>query len=322
VPTALLFDRDRVDAVDDWEHLIDRLGRRSILWIDLESPDQREADDVVEHLDLSSTSGERLVSTSGTPFFGDFGTYIHVTAYAPCGDVAGSELSVIECLVSKHWIVTAHDQPVPVIDQFRELACDGSGETGKLDGLEFLANLLEWVLHAYHEAFDAIEDELGELDSRTMEGGHEDPEAVLGTLVDLRRRVSGLRKALVSHREMFLALTRPELEAIASSDHGERFVFLRTRLEEAVQSARDSRDSIVGSFDVLIARTNQRTNEIMKVLTLGSLLFLPGAFLAGVLGMNFEVGLFDHTALFWVVVGFMISLMVAVLVAARVRKWI
>lgn len=89
-----------------------------------------------------------------------------------------------------------------------------------------------------------------------------------------------------------------------------------------VQGAHDSRDSIVGSFDVLIARNEQRTNEIMKVLTLVSVLFLPGALLAGVLGMNFQVELFDHTYLFWVFLALIAGLIVVALVGARMRKWI
>jgi Mg2+ and Co2+ transporter CorA len=121
---------------------------------------------------------------------------------------------------------------------------------------------------------------------------------------------------------MFLALTRPELAGMSSDESAERFADLRTRLEEVVQAARDSRDSIVGSFDVLLTRTGHRTNEIMKVLTLASVLFLPGALLAGVLGMNFEVGLFDHAGLFWVVVAAIVAVAAATVVAARRRSWI
>jgi Mg2+ and Co2+ transporter CorA len=43
-----------------------------------------------------------------------------------------------------------------------------------------------------------------------------------------------------------------------------------------------------GSFDVLIARTGHRTNDIMKVLTLTSVILLPDALIAGAMGMNFK----------------------------------
>ena len=54
------------------------------------------------------------------------------------------------------------------------------------------------------------------------------------------------------------------------------------------------REAIVGSFDVLIARGGHATNRIMTVLTLTSVILLPGALLAAVMGMNFKVGLFNE----------------------------
>ena len=65
-------------------------------------------------------------------------------------------------------------------------------------------------------------------------------------------------------------------------------------------SARDAKDAVVNSFDVLILRTEHRTNEIVKVLTLASILLLPGALIAGVMGMNvnFSAATFAHSPLF------------------------
>jgi Mg2+ and Co2+ transporter CorA len=121
---------------------------------------------------------------------------------------------------------------------------------------------------------------------------------------------------------MVLALARPELEAIASSNSAQRFATLRGRLEDVVQSARDSRDSVVGSFDVLIARSEHRTNEIMKVLTLASILLLPGALIAVVMGMNFKLGIFEHNGYFWAVLGLIAALALATVTIARNRRWV
>jgi magnesium transporter len=223
--------------------------------------------------------------------------------------------------VSKRWLVTVRDAELEVVERFRERA-EGSGETGRLHGLAFLANLLEWAITAYFDAFEELEHDLDEIDAEAMKGRVASTEKVIPRLVEMRGEVGRLRRALVSHREVLLALTRPELGAIASSDSAERFVSLRERLEEAVQASRDTRESIVGSFDVLIASTGRRTNEIMKVLTLASVLLLPGALIAGVMGMNFEVGLFDHASYFWVVVAAIGALGGATLAIARLREWI
>ena len=153
-------------------------------------------------------------------------------------------------------------------------------------------------------------------------GEVESKDDVLFRLVEMRREIGRLRRALTSHRETLLALARPELEAIASSKSAERFSSLRARLDEAVQAARDSRESVVGSFDVLIASTGQRTNDIMKVLTLASVLILPGTLLAGVMGMNFKLGLFRDPLYFWIVVAAMVAIALLTLAIARVRDWI
>jgi magnesium/cobalt transport protein CorA len=318
--TALLFEGDAVEEVDDWSECFPRLGRSSVLWIDLEGADGDEIDRLKELLELRAVSVSALTDddASRTPTFADFGDYLHVTVCAPTDD---DELRRVDCLVSERWVVTAHERPLDVMETYRERA-SGSGDTGKLDGLEFLANLLEWVLESYFDAFERIELDLEKIDTSAMSGTVSSKDEVIAQLVEVRGQIGKLRRALTSHREPILALTRPELEAITSSNAAERFAALRDRLETAVQAARDSRESVVGSFDVLLASTGQRTNEIMKVLTLVSVLILPGTLLAGVMGMNFKLGLFTEDVYFWVVIAAMVLIAIVTLVVARMRDWV
>ena len=74
----------------------------------------------------------------------------------------------------------------------------------------------------------------------------------------------------------------------------------------------------------MILRTEHRTNEIVKVLTLASILLLPGALIAGVMGMNvnFSAGTFADSPLFWIVLAAIVSLAGATLALARARRWI
>lgn len=316
--TALLFERDRVDQVEDWHDSLPKIGRSAILWIDLEKPTDDEVASLLDAFDLEDCSAEDLRGTKSGPRMVDHGEYLHVTVI---GLTDERETARVECLVSERWLVTLHDERVEVLERFRDIA-GGSGTVGLLDGLGFLANLLEWALGSYFDAFEALEEDLEEIDAKAMSGEASVSDDVLAQLVDKRREVGRLRRALVAHREVVLALTRPELEAIASSESAERFSSLRDRLEEAVQASRDTRASIVGSFDVLLASTGQRTNEIMKVLTLASVLLLPGALIAGVMGMNFQLGVFDNLAYFWVVIAVIAGIAIATLTIARAREWI
>jgi Mg2+ and Co2+ transporter CorA len=123
---------------------------------------------------------------------------------------------------------------------------------------------------------------------------------------------------------VFATLSHSEFDPLSSEVSAERFVALMARVDAALASARDVRDGIASSFDVLIVRTEHRTNEIMKVLTLASILLLPGALFAGVAGMNvnFSGRTFIHSPLFWIVVTAIILIALATLALARLRRWI
>ncbi len=316
---AILFDRDQVERLEDLDDRPRRLNRGKLLWVDVDRESEDGADRVAEAFGLDTRTRECLASSDEQAVFHDHGRYIHVTTYAPDEEDEG-ELIALECVVSQNWVVTAHNEPIPVLEEFAERV-SGSGDTGSLDGPGFLAALLEWVLGSYSAAFERIERRLEEFDIQAMRGDGE-AEQDIERLVEMRKEVGKLRRALAAHRTALVSLTHPELEALGDNKSGERFASLLSRFESTVQEARDAREAIVGSFDVLIARDGHRTNDIMKVLTLTSVILLPGALIAGVMGMNFKVGLFDEPLLFWIVIALIAAIAPVTIGIAKQRQWI
>lgn len=317
--SAILFDRERVDHLEDLPDRLERLNGSKLLWVDIDRRSAESAAEVAHAFELDDTTRERLASSTGRAVFSDYGRYIHVTTYSPCEE-EDEDLIALECVVGENWVVTAHDRPVAVLQEFAQRV-SGSGDTGVLDGPAFLATLLEWVLGAYSEAFERLEERLENFDVQAMRGRGR-AERDIERLVAERREVGVLRRALAAHRSALTALTHPELEALGSDASGERFQSLLRRFEATVQEARDARESIVGSFDVLIARTGHRTNDIMKLLTLTSVILLPGAVIAGVMGMNFKLEIFESTWLFYVVLAVMMAVALVTVGVAKLRDWI
>ena len=90
-----------------------------------------------------------------------------------------------------------------------------------------------------------------------------------------------------------------------------------------MHSVENSRDLLLGSFEVFMTRTAQRTNDTMKVLALATVLLLPGSLIAGLLGMNVIVPLDkDNPESFWLVLVSIAVLAGVVLLVARLRRWI
>jgi magnesium transporter len=198
----------------------------------------------------------------------------------------------------------------------------GGGQVGALDAPSFVAAIFEWVVAGYFRAFETVESELEELDARVMSSTPKDVSFDLNRLVELRHSIGTLRRALAPHREVVAALAHPELDALSTEDSAEKFASLEGRLTQALEAARDTKESTFGSFDLLVARIGQRTNDIMKVLTLVTVILLTATVLAGIMGMNFKVGIFDLAWMFWAVLAAMFGIAVAVLSVARGRRWI
>ena len=179
-------------------------------------------------------------------------------------------------------------------------------------------------MSSYLRAFDEIEAELETFDVDALTTPRRDPDAQIKLLIEARRRVGDLRRSLAPHRDVFAALRHSEFDPLSSESSSERFADLTARLDSALGSARDVKDAIASSFDVLIIRTEHRTNEIIKVLTLVSILLLPGALFAGIAGMNvnFKLDVFFDSTLFWIVIVAVVATSTTSILLARARSWI
>jgi Mg2+ and Co2+ transporter CorA len=322
---AYLFDRRQGKGVDNWAESLQGLTKDQVLWLDLVDPSHDEAAEVFSTLGLGDAGLLSLGDPEAKPGFEQHEGHLRVTAVAVSDaerDPARERI-VLDCFLGSNWVLTAHSAGIAVLDEFRAVA-EGEGELGLLDAPSFLSTLLEWVVTSYLHAFDEIEETLDEFDVRALAQPSTNPEDELLMLGDARRRVGRLRRTLAPHREVFTALSHSHFDPLSSEASAERFVALTARVDAALASARDARDGIASSFDVLIVRTEHRTNEIMKVLTLASILLLPGALLAGVAGMNvnFNAQVFVHSSLFWLVVITIVLIALATLAFARLRQWI
>ncbi len=319
--TAFLFDERESEEAEDWRAALEVLAEDQLLWLALRDPTEDDVAALQEALELAPENARRLLEHPRRASLADAGERMNVTLYAAAVENGEPILTPIECALGRNWIVTAHHGKVDALDEFRERA-EGGGEVGALDAPSFVAAILEWVVAGYFRAFEAVESELEELDARVMSGNPKDVSDDLARLVDLRRAIGTLRRTLAPHREVVVALAHPELDALSTERSAEKFAGLESRLTQALEAARESKESTFGSFDLLVARIGQRTNDVMKVLTLVTVALLPSTVLAGIMGMNFQVGLFSAVWVFWVVLAAMISIALLVLAAARSRSWI
>lgn len=317
-----LFDADRTDhelSLD--EALAVELSERQLLWIDAARPIEPAVfEALASRLDLKAATRAELEEARSSPTIALHGSYFTLNVAAIVTEADREVARWLTILAGRNIVVTVHAEPVAFLEDM-DARIESDTLVGLIDSASFVAALLDAVVTGYFTAVDAIEDAIDHLDARSLHRDVRDD--LLGDLVALRQRIARLRRMVSRQREVFAALGRADFAAIAEGDVGAPFRSVAERFGQAVDAVENGREVLLGSFDVYMTRTAQRTNEIMKTLTIVSILLLPSGVIAGFMGMNLRAPYStDNPAMFWLVTLLIIGLAVVTLVIFRVRRWL
>jgi magnesium transporter len=294
-----------------------RVDKDRLLWIDLDDRDVADLATAASAVGLEPEGLRRLSRDDQRARILRLPERVVLTLGAVDPEDPDARRRELDIVVGPNHVITVHKGPLAAIDTFRE-EIGHEDQLGRLDAAAFTAGLIDAVITAYFRQIEAIERDIDHLDELAVQARGESD--FLATVVTLRRRIARLRRALAPNREALLPLERPDFELRA--DLGPVWPGIIQRLERAIDGLENARELLVGSFDLYLGRASQRTNEVMKVLTLVSAIALPGIVLAGVMGMNFKLPFFDEAGNFFLVLAAMAVLAVGILVAARWRRWI
>jgi len=263
----------------------------------------------------------RLATSGRRPDLTKFEDHLHLALLAmePVATDGDAELRArtIDVVGGRNWVLTVHDGPMAALERF-DAGTEGETHLGALDAAGLVAAIADEVLTDYLEIVEATERAIDRLDDQALRGKGRDD--VLSNIVALRRRISGIRRALAPQRAVFAALTRPEMALDA--DFGAPWPGLTDRLDRTIDAVENLRSLLLGTFDLHMARAAKDANDVMKVLTLVSAVFLPAIVLAGVMGMNFQLSFFQTPENFWVVIVAMGVMAAALIVIAIKRGWV
>ncbi|HEY7526851.1 MAG TPA: CorA family divalent cation transporter [Candidatus Limnocylindria bacterium] len=321
---ATLYDADGTDKTIDLDRAAaEQLGDKQLLWVDLARRERAEIEALAEAFDLPEEEVELLATDSSEVRLLRYPDRVHLRLLA-VEEREGDERraaalptpTAIDIVVAANQVITAHDGEVSAFEAFRE-HIRGDSALGQLNAADFLTVLVDAVLDGYLELVEAVERRIDTLDEAALHT--RDATRFLREVIGLRRRVALLRRSLAPHRWTFAALARPDFEL---EGLGRPWPGIVDRLERTVDSVENARELLIGTFDVYMASEAQRTNEVMKTLTILSAILLPAVVLAGVMGMNFRIDFFDNPANFWIAIGAMVAMAVVVLGIARWRGWI
>jgi Mg2+ and Co2+ transporter CorA len=316
---ATLYDADGSDRQVELDpKVVKSLADRSLLWVDFDELDEEALRRAEAVLELPSEAVGGVLRRGGRAELERFpdAYRLRVIAVQPADDNGALSPTTVDIIAGRNRVLTVHEGTVEAFEDF-DRGVRGQTTLGRLEAAGLVSALVDSVLAGFLRDVEELERRVDALDEQALRTG--DPEIFLREVVTLRRRVALLRRSLAPLRVALAPLARPDAE---NPEVGRPWPGLLDRLERVIDTVENARELLIGSFDVFMARHAERTNDIMKALTILNAVLLPAVVVAGVMGMNFRLGFFDQPVNFWFVLAAMLALATAIIGFSRWRGWI
>jgi magnesium transporter len=311
-------EEQRFQTVDD---CLPHLERPGITWVNVEGVHDV---DIIRHLGerfvLHPLVLEDIVNTVQRPKIEDYDSYLFIVLRmlrpSRAGEFTSEQLSII--LGSSHIFTFQEGLQGDVFDTVRERIRNGKGKIRGM-GTDYLAYaLIDAIVDSY---FSVLED-LGERIVNLEEDLTLAADATtLHEINGIKKEIIFLRKAVWPLRESVAFLERGDSPLLSAASH----LYFRDVYDHTVQvidTVETYRDLLSGMLDLYLSSISNRTNQVMKLLTVIGTIFMPLTFLVGVYGMNFknmpELEWHNGYFMLW---GLMIGLSIAMIIYFRRKRW-
>jgi magnesium transporter len=292
----------------------------AVVWVDLAAPS------IPETLILSDTFAFHPLSVEDArahmhdPKIEAYDGYLYVILHGIDVRPGKSLLTRdVDFFIGQNYLVTVHDGHSRSVAEMQ----DNVARNNKImaEGpVALFHRIVDAMIDHYRPEIDEMEDRIDAVEKTVFD--KPDPK-LIRQILDLKRDISQLRRVITPERDVIARLARRDFLDI-STDMSFRF---RDVYDHIVRIADDTtifQDRISGILDAHLTNVSNRLNEVMKVLTVVSTIFMPLTFLSGLWGMNVPLPHLPggEAVQFWWLVGIMLVVVLFMLALFRRKHWI
>ncbi len=317
--------RTGADVVARTESAVRSLAASGLTWVNVVAPGVETATELAERFGWHPLDVEDIVSKRQRPKVDDYEDdgYLFAVLHFPAYDKAVQRLNAAELdvFLGPDYLVTIPNRELlPVTRLFARCENDAALReqlfakgAGRLL-YEVLDDLFDYcfpILDKIGHKLDSIEDEM-------FEGAAED---VVRDISNVKQEIISYRKVIKPERSTLRVLERrvdkflpEELDLYFDDivDSAERIWDQLDNYKEVVDGLESTNESVI----------SHRQNDVLRVLTIFSVILLPLTLISGIFGMNVRFPGFDTAALFWIIVGMMVAMIVGMFGFFRWKRWL
>jgi magnesium transporter len=309
---------------------IEQIDAEGLRWVNIEEPGAPERGWLEEHFDFHALDLEDVLSRNQRPKIDSYEDYLFIVLHFPIFDPTVGRLGTgeLDLFVGPGFLITIPNQPLQPVEYLFE-RCRAKEELREQLFSRGSGYLLYRIVD---DSFDycfpmlrKIGNKLDALEEEIFEGRSEE---IVRDISNVKQEIINFRKVIRPERPVLRDLERVKHRYLAPEidleiyfddivDANERIWDMLENYKEVVEALEETNESVI----------THRFNDVLRILTVFSIVFLPATLIASIWGMN--VGLpgggdpasSSHTV-FWIIIAAMLAGLIGMIVFFRRRGWL
>lgn len=262
-----------------------------------------------------------ILEKENRPQFEDYGDYLFfsVRSAMPSSGVSRIHQEQLSFILGENYLISMQSKPSDYFATVRDRLENKKGVVREKGADFLLYRLLDAIIDNYFEVMNVSASAIEDLDSKITKTS--DPK-ILTSIELQKRKLMELRRIVMPLKEIAIALETSK-SPLFKRNTKHYFTDLKHNCISIIEEIESNKNALDGLTNLYYAVQGQRMNEIIKVLTIVSTIFIPLTFLAGIYGMNFhympELSMKYGYFICW---GVMISITIGLLMYFRRKGWL
>jgi len=285
----------------------------SLPWFDVSDPDSPELDELARRFKLHPLQIEDCRQRPQRAKIDEYGPYLFAILKHVVPKNVRLHFDDFDVFLGDGFLITVHQDDCPMLAKLCQHV-----EQNHVDRLDRILYLLtDFIVDEYLVVLDESSEEIEKLESAVLQR----PEpAVLHDIFRLKRRLIDFRRSGAGMRDVVNAMIRREGGTI-HDDLDPYFRDVYDHLVRAVDLVESQRDLLSGALDIYLSAIANRTNDVMKVLTIYGTIALPLVVITGFFGMNIQLPWTSNPHGIWFVCALLVVSTLTVLLYFKRKNW-
>lgn len=299
------------------------IENKNLIWIDITEPTDGDIKYIKDKFPIHELTLKTIIPSIHHPDIDIFENYISIILHYPRNEEGQNvEIYELDIIAGKNFLVTSHYKQIKPLNFILEECL--SSETKKEEYLGRGTDaLLFYILNKFLKRILEKTDEIGEnVDSIEKIIFIEKEREMVKRISYLKKRILSFWRAIDPQEEVFYSLKATGVNFFGPESRHYFSILSRInkRIESSLRTYKETIESLEETNHILV---NLKMNEVIKILTVFSVVMLPLTLLASIWGMNTNFLPFADKAIdFWLIMGLMFITLFIMLSYFRIKKWL